>query len=305
MRLSITTTIATLLLLAAGAVQAEAQGRVAGRVIDQTGAVLPGVAIDLVVNMTELTTTTDAAGRYQFDSVPTGQAELTYRLLNFSVVRREVAVASGAVVDAEVALALALNADVVVTAPGTFRNLADIERPAENLVGIAASSSQGAVTAEQFAVRPIRRPGEVLETVPGMIISQHSGEGKANQYYLRGFNLDHGTDFSTSVAGVPVNTPTGAHAHGYADISFLIPELVSGVQYTKGPYFAAEGDFSAAGSASINYFNQLDRPLLDVSAGNNGWGRVLAAASPRVGRAYLLAALEVNHNDGPWLGPDV
>ena len=108
LRLSITTTIATLLLLPAGAGQAEAQGRVAGRVIDQTGAVLPGVAIDLVVNMTELTTTTDAAGRYQFDSVPTGQAELTYRLLNFSVLRREVAVASGAVVDAEVALALAL-----------------------------------------------------------------------------------------------------------------------------------------------------------------------------------------------------
>ena len=99
----------------------------------------------------------------------------------------------------------------------------------------------------------------MLETVPGLIISQHSGEGKANQYHLRGFNLDHGTDFATSVAGLPVNTPTGAHAHGYADISFLIPELVSNVQFKKGPYFADEGDFSAAGSASINYVNSLDR----------------------------------------------
>ncbi len=99
------------------------------------------------------------------------------------------------------------------------------------------------------------RAGEVLETVPGLIISQHSGEGKANRYYLRGFNLDHGTDFSTSVAGIPVNTPTGAHAHGYADIGFLIPELVSGVQFKKGPYFADEGDFSAAGAASISYVN--------------------------------------------------
>ena len=98
-------------------------------------------------------------------------------------------------------------------------------------------------------------------------MSQHSGEGKANQYYLRGFNLDHGTDFSTTVAGVPVNTPTGAHAHGYSDVSFLIPELVSGVQFKKGPYFADEGDFSAAGAANINYVNHLERPIVRVSAG--------------------------------------
>jgi hypothetical protein len=148
------------------------------------------------------------------------------------------------------------------------------------------------------------RPGEVLETVPGLVVSQHSGEGKANQYYLRGFNLDHGTDFSTSVAGVPVNTPTGAHAHGYADVSFLIPELVSGVQFKKGPYFADEGDFSAAGSANINYVNQLERPLVRLGAGNDGWGRLLAAASPRIGGGYLLAALELNQNDGPWVRPD-
>ena len=144
----------------------------------------------------------------------------------------------------------------------------------------------------------------MLETVPGMVISQHSGEGKANQYYLRGFNLDHGTDFSTTVAGVPVNTPTGAHAHGYADISFLIPELVSGVQYKKGPYYAEEGDFSAAGAANINYVNQLDRPAVSLSAGNDGWRRLFTAASPRIGDGFLLAALELNHNDGPWVRPD-
>ncbi len=148
------------------------------------------------------------------------------------------------------------------------------------------------------------RAGEVLETVPGLVVSQHSGEGKANQYYLRGFNLDHGTDFSTTVAGVPVNTPTGAHAHGYSDVSFLIPELVSGVQFKKGPYFADEGDFSAAGAANINYVNQLERPIVRVSAGNDGWGRLFGAASPRVGGGYLLGALEVNHNDGPWVRPD-
>ena len=283
---------------------AQATGRVAGRVQDQTGAVLPGVTVDLVVNSSELTVTTDNEGRYQFDAVPVGTAELTFRLLNFSVLRRTVNVVNGTPVTGDATLTLSLKADVVVTGTATFRNVADIQNPAENLVAIAAAASQGAVTAAQLDMRPVMRAGEVLEAVPGMIISQHSGEGKANQYYLRGFNLDHGTDFSTTVAGVPVNTPTGAHAHGYADVSFLIPELVSGVQYKKGPYFADEGDFSAAGAANINYVNRLDRPELRVSGGNDGWGRLFGAASPRVGSGFLLAAVEVNHNDGPWVSPD-
>ena len=140
-------------------------------------------------------------------------------------------------------LHLSLSADVTVTGKRTFANLADVENPAENLVGIAQSASQGAITARQLDARPIMRSGEVLETVPGVVISQHSGEGKANQYYLRGFNLDHGTDFATTLAGMPVNMPTHAHGHGYSDLNFLIPELVSGVQYSKGPYFADQGDF--------------------------------------------------------------
>ena len=279
-------------------------GSVAGRVLDQTGAVLPGVTIDLVVQSTELTQTNDSEGRYQFDHVPSGSAELTFRLLNFSVARRTVSVGNGNVTVPDTTLTLALNADVVVTGTSTFRNIADIENPAENLVGIAAAASQGAVTAAQLDARPLMRAGEVLETVPGLIISQHSGEGKANQYYLRGFNLDHGTDFATTVAGVPVNTPTGAHAHGYADVSFLIPELVSGVQYKKGPYFADEGDFAAAGSANVNYVNRLERPEFRLSGGNDGWGRLFGAASPRVGSGFLLGAVEVNRNDGPWVRPD-
>lgn len=289
------TTVSVILLCLGVTVSAQTTGRVNGRVLDQTGAALPGVAINLVVNSRELATTTDDQGAYRFDAVPTGHAELTFRRLNFSVLRRSASVASGVPVTADVMLTLSLGADVVVTAAGTFRNVADVENPA---------ASQGAVTAAQLDARPIMRAGEVLETVPGLIVSQHSGEGKANQYYLRGFNLDHGTDFSTTVAGVPVNTPTGAHAHGYADVSFLIPELVSGVQFKKAPYFADEGDFSAAGAANINYVNQLERPIVRVSAGNGGWGRVFGAASPRVGGGYLLGAVEVNQNDGPWVRPD-
>ncbi|MBI4485933.1 MAG: TonB-dependent receptor [Acidobacteria bacterium] len=304
MGLRITTFVTGLLLSLTSAAGAQTPGRVTGRVFDQTGGVLPGVAIELVVNAAELTTTTDDEGRYQFDGVPPGRAELTCRLLNFSAVRRTVDVAAGESIAADIVMILSLNADVVVTGVRTFRNIADVENPAENLVGIAAAASQGAITAAQLEARPVMRAGEVLETVPGMITSQHSGEGKANQYYLRGFNLDHGTDFSTTVAGVPVNTPTGAHAHGYSDISFLIPELVSGVQFKKGPYFADEGDFSAAGTANISYVNQIDRPWLHVNWGNDGWARAVGAASPRVGPGSLLGAFEVNHNDGPWVRPD-
>jgi hypothetical protein len=272
---------AVLLSVMGSVAAAQPHGRVVGQVLDQTGAVLPGVTIDLIVNEAELTTATDDEGHYGFDAVPAGTAELTFRLLNFSVLRRIVRVNAGDIVTSDNTLTLSLKADVVVTGAATFRNIVDVENPTDSLVGIAVAASQGAVTASQLEVRPLRRPGEVLETVPGMVISQHSGEGKANQYYLRGFNLDHGTDFSSTVAGVPVNTPTGAHAHGYADLSFLIPELVSGVQFKKGPYFADEGDFSAAGAANINYVNRLERPLFELGGGDHGWRRAIAAASPR------------------------
>jgi hypothetical protein len=283
---------------------AQDTGAIAGRIVDQTGAVLPGVTIELVSSTGETNTVSDHSGSYRFDRVPAGPVEVTFRLINFTVLRKTTAVRTGDVSMVDAVLQLSLRADVIVTGTSTFRNSADIPNPAENLVGIAASASQGAITAAQLEVRPIMRAGEVLETVPGMIVSQHSGEGKANQYHVRGFNLDHGTDFSTTVAGVPVNMPTGAHAHGYSDLNFLIPELVSGVQFKKGPYFADEGDFSAAGAANINYVNRLERPMVTVGAGQDGWGRIVGAASPRIGAAVLLGAIELNHNDGPWLRPD-
>jgi hypothetical protein len=199
---------------------------------------------------------------------------------------------------------VAASADIVITAPRTFRNLAEIANPAENLVGTATAASEGAITAAQLAARPLNRATEVLETVPGMVISQHSGEGKANQYYLRGFNLDHGFDFAQTVAGIPVNMPTHAHAQGYADSNFLIPELVSGVQFRKGPYYAENGDFSSAGSANINYFNVLDRPIVSVTGGSFEYGRFLGAASPRVGDGHLLTAFEWERDNGPWVSPN-
>lgn len=180
----------------------------------------------------------------------------------------------------------------------------EVRAKTENLTGIGGAASEGVVAKERIAALPLLRPGEVLELVPGMVVTQHSGDGKANQYFLRGFNLDHGTDFRTSVAGVPVNMPTHAHGQGYTDLNFLIPELVDRVRYRKGPYYAEEGDFSSAGAAHIDYARKMEGTLAQVSLGENGYQRALLAGSPAAGNGNLLYALEVYHNDGPWSVPE-
>ena len=152
--LRITTFVLGALLFCAALAHAQQTGTVAGRVLDQTGAALPGVTIDLVTGTTELTTMSDAAGAYRFERVPIGTCELTFRLINFTVLRRTASVANGPAATVDAVLTLSLNADVIVTGTATFRNVADVENPAENLVGIASAASQGAITAEQLEARP-------------------------------------------------------------------------------------------------------------------------------------------------------
>lgn len=164
----------------------------------------------------------------------------------------------------------------------------------------ADSASIGTVYAEQFENRPLSRPGELLEVVPGLIVTQHSGEGKANQYFLRGFNLDHGTDFATRIDGMPVNMPTHAHGQGYSDANFLIAETVQAIEYRKGPYYAQYGDFSAAGAADIRLRDQLAAPRLDLSLGAHDYARAVALGSSELLSGNLFAALEAQHYNGPW-----
>ncbi len=174
----------------------------------------------------------------------------------------------------------------------------------EDLAGVADSASVGTVTAAQLANRPLLRPAEALETVPGLIVTQHAGDGKANQYFLRGFNLDHGTDFAAYVDDVPINLPTHAHGQGYLDLNFLIPELVDRIRYKKGTYFADEGDFSAAGAAHIDYARSLPDNFASLGVGENGYQRVLVAGSRAAGDGNLLGAIEGYHYDGPWTVPE-
>ena len=194
-----------------------------------------------------------------------------------------------------------------------------VEGHYNNGIGTSNAASQGIILGALLQDIPLLRPGEVLEAIPGMVVTQHSGDGKANQYFLRGYNLDHGTDFATSIDGVPVNMPTNAHGQGYSDLNFLIPELVQQIDYRKGTYFAENGDFSAAGSADILYRKALPVPIFNLTLGSFDYRRVLLAGSTPVSlpawtgadsgntsaaSPVLLGAVEVMSENGPWRLPE-
>jgi outer membrane receptor protein involved in Fe transport len=170
-----------------------------------------------------------------------------------------------------------------------------------DMQGIADSASEGTVTKKQFETRPLLRAGDLMEVVPGLIATQHAGEGKANQYFLRGFNLDHGTDFASFVDGVPINLPTHGHGQGYTDINFLIPELVETVRFRKGPYYADDGDFSSVGSVRFRTIRNLTAPIGVVQVGQYGYNRALGATSLKLGESSLLVAAERVRDAGPWV----
>ncbi len=169
------------------------------------------------------------------------------------------------------------------------------------LAGLAISASEGIVGQEELDIRPRLRTGEVLEAVPGLIVTQHSGTGKSNQMFLRGFNLDHGTDFSTAIDGMPVNMPSHGHGQGYTDLNFLIPELIESVEFRKGPYHASVGDFSSAGSAHLSTFRTLPESMLKVGFGQDGYRRAMIADSIELGVGHLLYAAQGHAYDGPWV----
>ena len=166
------------------------------------------------------------------------------------------------------------------------------------LLGIADSASQGVVGYDDFSTRPIARVAELVEVIPGMIATQHSGPGKANQYFLRGFNLDHGSDFSTYFDGMPVNWRTHGHAQGYMDLNFIIPELIERLDFQKGPYFADTGDFSLAGSNRMKTYDSLQEGFSELTLGSEDEIRFLTADSFEVGDGILLYALEHQQTNG-------
>jgi outer membrane receptor protein involved in Fe transport len=194
----------------------------------------------------------------------------------------------------------ALQAVAQSTSPDEKKDTVIVWGRGIDLIGEAHAASEGVVGYADFETRPIARIGELVEVIPGVIATQHSGEGKANQYFLRGFNLDHGTDFSVSVDGVPVNLRSHGHGQGYLDLNFVIPELVERVEYRKGPTSARAGDFSSAGSAAYITRDTLEDSFVELGIGENGYLRGVAATSVELGGANLLLAGEGQATDGPW-----
>jgi outer membrane receptor protein involved in Fe transport len=169
----------------------------------------------------------------------------------------------------------------------------------EQQIGKAAAASEGAVGGADLSVRPLLRVAELLEVVPGMIAVQHSGSGKANQYFLRGFNLDHGTDFANYIDDVPMNLRTHGHGQGYLDVNGLIPEVIDRIDYRKGPYRADTGDFSMAGAARMSTISKLDT-FISAEGGKYDWQRLAGGTSTQIGEGELVAVGEWKSYDGPW-----
>ena len=189
--------------------------------------------------------------------------------------------------------------------PPSRNSASTIEGHYDNSLGSSDAASQGTIRAELLKSRPPLRPGEVLEFVPGVIVTQHSGDGKANQYFLRGFNLDHGTDFATCVDGMPVNMPTHGHGQGYTDLNFLIPELVERIDYRKGPYFASEGDFAARRRGRDRVLRRARRAVRPRDGRRERLPpRRCSPARSRVGGGALLLGASRLRNDGPWTLPE-
>ena len=178
-----------------------------------------------------------------------------------------------------------------------------VTAPRFELLGQATTSSQGLILKQELEELPVYRAGQLLETVPGLVVTIHSGEGKANQYLLRGFNLDHGTDLATFVDGMPINMRTHAHGQGYTDLNFFIPELATGINYTKGPYFAAEGDYASVAAVHIDYLDEI-QDQASVTGGSWSYERLFGAATRDFMTGHLMAGLELVHYDGPWTHPD-
>jgi hypothetical protein len=247
---------------------------------------LADVLVKLIDPRVPRLTSTDGAGTFTL-RVPAGPARLLAVRIGFLpetlIVRAD-----------QAALTASMRPTVVVLDPMTVTGRFD------NLQGISATASEGRVGAAELRRRPISREGELLETVPGVIVTQHSGDGKANQYFVRGFNLDHGTDFQTRIEGMPLNLPTNAHGQGYTDLNLLIPELVEHLEYRLGVYHADMGDFGSAGGAEFRLVSRLDRPFARFTAGKHGLARLVAAASRHGGRGDFLVGGELKAYDGPW-----
>jgi len=270
--------------------------QLSGTVVDTSGAVIAGADVHVLsANGTvQRTVRSGTNGSFLFSGLAAGNYRLV--VMNPGFETKEILVNLGTA-----GKPAPLRIPLVVGAVSTTIKVQGRE---DELVGVAESGSQGTVGAKEIQDRPILRSGEVLETVPGLIITQHAGGGKANQYFLRGFNLDHGTDIAIFLDDMPLNLPSHAHGEGYSDMNTVIPEFVERVNFEKGPYYANVGNFSSAANAHVEFFKTLPENFFKVEGGTHTYGRAVFGASQKLGRGNLLYGAEEYYYDGPWVHPD-
>ncbi|WP_420236131.1 TonB-dependent receptor [Telmatobacter bradus] len=266
--------------------------KLSGTVVDASGAVIDGASVQARSEngMVQTTVHSDRNGNFLLSGLAAGNYRLVVSNPDFETKEIPVRIGTG---EATAPLRISL---AVRTASTTV----NVQGRQDDLIGIANSATQGTVGATELQDRPILRSGEVLETLPGLIITQHAGGGKANQYFLRGFNLDHGTDFANFLDDMPLNLPSHAHGEGYSDMNIVIPEFVQRVNFVKGPYAANVGNFGAAGSAHMEFFKTLPQNFIKIEGGMYGYGRLAFGISRNLGSGTLLYGGELYHDNGPW-----
>lgn len=270
--------------------------QLSGTIVDTSGAVIAGatVMVRSANGAVHMTVQSDKRGIYTIPRLPPGKYLLVVSSPGFETKEIPITIEAN-----EPAAPLGVTLRV-----RSLSTTVTVQGREDDLVGIADSATQGTVGAKELEDRPLLRSGEILETVPGVIITQHAGGGKANQYFLRGFNLDHGTDFAVFLDGMPLNLPSHAHGEGYADMNIVIPEFVQRVNYEKGPYYANVGDYGSAGSAHLEFYKTLPQNFFQVEGGMYGYARAVFGISQKAGSGSLLYGGEAYYDDGPWKNPD-
>ena len=270
--------------------------QLSGTVVDTSGAVIAGASVQAqnTSGTVQKTTRSETNGSFVLSGLAAGNYRVVISNAGFET--KEILVTIGTS-----GTPAPLRVSLVVGAVSTTINVQGRE---DDLIGVAESGSQGTVGAKEIQDRPILRSGEVLETVPGLIITQHAGGGKANQYFLRGFNLDHGTDIAIFLDDMPLNLPSHAHGEGYSDMNVVIPEFVQRVDFEKGPYYANVGNFSSAANAHVEFFKTLPENFFKLEGGTHTYGRAVFGASQKFGPGNLLYGAEEYYYNGPWVHPD-
>jgi Carboxypeptidase regulatory-like domain/TonB dependent receptor/TonB-dependent Receptor Plug Domain len=270
--------------------------QLSGIVADTSGAVIAGATVQVrsANGTVQATTQSDANGSFTISGLAAGNYRLVVSNPRFETKEIPITIETN---EAPAPLRISL-------AVGSVSTTINVQGREDSLIGIAESATQGTVGATEIEDRPILRSGEILEAVPGLIITQHAGGGKANQYFLRGFNLDHGTDFAVFIDDMPLNLPSHAHGEGYADMNTVTPEFVERLDYEKGPYYADVGNYGSAGSAHLVFFKTLPENFFLVEGGMYGFGRFVFGVSRKLGAGKLLYGGEAYHEDGPWKHPD-